>query len=220
MNYELIIFDLAGTTVKDTNTVGGCLQLALGEAGVDATLAEVNAVMGIPKPVAIAKILEDHGAQGDINKIFERFQFVMCEVYLNSPDISEIEEATRVMTELKKAGFKLAVDTGFDRKITDIVLSRMPWRHLINDSISSDEVAAGRPSPDMLVALAERANVPLSKVVKVGDTPADIQQGKNAQAGLVVGVTYGTHSREELEGQNADALIDHLNDLLVLVRKE
>jgi phosphonatase-like hydrolase len=217
MNSKLVVFDLAGTTVRDTNTVAGALQAALAEIGVMASVAEVNAVMGIPKPVAIAQILAAHGSDGDVNTIHARFQSLMIEIYRTDPGIDEIQGATDVMQQLKFAGLKIAVDTGFDRAITDVVIGRMPWRDLIDDSIASDEVAHGRPTPDMLFALAERQGVAPSDIVKVGDTPSDIQEGRAAGAGLVVGVLYGTHTREQLAPHGPDALIEHLSELPGLI---
>ena len=51
------------------------------------------------------------------------------------------------------------------------------------------------------------------RVVKVGDTPADLQEGERAGCGLVVGVTGGTHSRTELEGYYHTDLIETIADL-------
>lgn len=217
MKTKLVVFDLAGTTVRDTNTVGGALQAALAEFGVSASIAEVNAVMGIPKPVAIAQILAAHGTTGDVEAIHARFQSLMIEIYRTDPGIDEIEGATQVMDQLKTAGLKIAVDTGFDRAITDVVIGRMPWRDLIDDSIASDEVAQGRPAPDMLLALAERQGVTPAEIAKVGDTPSDIQQGRAAGAGFVVGVLYGTHTRDQLAAHEPDALIEHLSELPGLI---
>ena len=54
-------------------------------------------------------------------------------------------------------------------------------------------------------------------VVKVGDTPSDIRSGRAAGCGLVVGVSYGTHTRGELLRHVPDAVIDDLGELLPLV---
>jgi phosphonoacetaldehyde hydrolase len=49
--------------------------------------------------------------------------------------------------------------------------------------VASDEVAAGRPAPDMIRYLMAKAQVTdPSCVVKVGDTPVDIAEGRNAGA--------------------------------------
>jgi len=53
-------------------------------------------------------------------------------------------------------------------------------------------------------------------VAKIGDTPSDLMQGLSAGCGLVVGVTYGTHTREQLQRPGVE-IIDGLRDLLPLL---
>ena len=55
---ELVIFDMAGTTVYDGGSpVHRCLRESLASAGVAVTHEQVNAVMGLPKPDAIRQLL-------------------------------------------------------------------------------------------------------------------------------------------------------------------
>jgi phosphoglycolate phosphatase-like HAD superfamily hydrolase len=50
-------------------------------------------------------------------------------------------------------------------------------------------------------------------VAKVGDTPADLEEGTNAGCGRVIGVTNGTHSREQLAEYPHTDLIGSVADL-------
>ena len=47
---ELVVFDMAGTTVNDEDAVNRCVRDALGAAGLAVSPADVNRVMGLPKP--------------------------------------------------------------------------------------------------------------------------------------------------------------------------
>mmetsp|Transcript_32816 Transcript_32816/g.35385 ORF Transcript_32816/g.35385 Transcript_32816/m.35385 type:complete len:87 (+) Transcript_32816:251-511(+) len=49
----------------------------------------------------------------------------------------------------------------------------------------------------------------------VGDTDADTQMGRHAQAGLIVGVLTGTGTEEFLLQQGADLVIPNISDLIV-----
>ena len=51
------------------------------------------------------------------------------------------------------------------------------------------------------------------RVAKVGDTPSDIAEGKAAGCGWVVAVTYGTHTREELEIEMPSHLADNITQI-------
>lgn len=213
-DFRLAVFDLAGTTVVDTNTVGSCLQQALSNVGLEVSVEDVNKVMGIQKPLAIQALLNQYGVEGDVAEIHDDFRDIMIRTYKTSAAITEIPGASKLFAELNQLGIRIAVDTGFDREITDVLLDRMQWGELLSDSITSDEVAQGRPHADMIVELCRRAGVQPHQVIKIGDTPADIQEGQSAQVGLNVGVTYGSHTRELLLPFGPDKLIDSLDELL------
>jgi len=51
------------------------------------------------------------------------------------------------------------------------------------------------------------------RIAKVGDTPADLLEGKNAGCGLIVGVTQGSCARAQLERFPHDYLIGSVAEL-------
>jgi phosphonatase-like hydrolase len=220
MNFDLVVFDIAGTTVNDEDSVNRCVRGALEAVGVLVTAAQVNAVMGLPKPIALAELiagspLRDNLKDG-VPEIHRDFVKRTIRFYESDPSVFEVPGATGTFQALRAAGIKVALDTGFDRQITDVILGRLKWNDLklIDASVTSDEVARGRPYPDMIARLMNRFNLTdPSRVVKVGDTPADIEEGKNAGCGVVVGVTRGTHTREQLETSAPTYLIETVAEL-------
>jgi phosphonatase-like hydrolase len=223
MTYQLVIFDLAGTTVKDNNDVHRVLQVALLKHGVEISIEDANAVMGIPKPVAIAALLEKrhHGTKeitgSWINDIHRDFVDDMIRFYETDPSVGEKPGVRETFRILKESGVRIAVDTGFDRRVTGPLLDRLGWFRddLVDCSVTSDEVAKGRPYPDMIFEAMKQTGVTdVEHVVKVGDTISDIRQGRAAGCGLVVAVTSGAFSAEELRQEKPDHLIDQLPDLL------
>ena len=60
MPVELIVFDLAGTTVKDNSDVHRVMQKALKKFEVEISLDDANTVMGLPKPIAIYELIKEH----------------------------------------------------------------------------------------------------------------------------------------------------------------
>jgi phosphonatase-like hydrolase len=221
MQIELVVFDMAGTTVHDADTVGIHLRDAVRATGVEVGTDDVNAVMGWPKPDAIRALLRDaRGAasvdEREVDRVHRSFVSRMVRHYATDPFVREVAGTSHVFRWLKDRGIKVAVDTGFSRPIADAILTRMGWieRGLVDVSVTSDEVQRGRPHPDLILLAMARAKVfHPSCVVKVGDTPADLQQGRAAGCGLVVGVTRGTHTREQLESHPHDALLSTVASL-------
>jgi phosphonatase-like hydrolase len=220
MKIDLVVFDMAGTTVNDDDSVNRCLRASLEAAGLRVTSAQVNAVMGLPKPSAIAILIDGSALKdelGDqVETVHNDFVARSIEFYRRDPSVYEVPGTTRVFETLKRSGIRVALDTGFNRAIAQVILDRLGWSQspLIDATICSDEVTRGRPYPDMIQALMARLAVgDVRRVAKVGDTPADLQEGERAGCGLVVGVTGGTHSRTELLAYYHTDLIETIADL-------
>jgi phosphonatase-like hydrolase len=208
MDIKLVILDMAGTTVHDEDYVNIALQQALSEEAISCSRDDINNVMGMPKPVAIKILLEQKLSDQSkitydyIDKIHSSFQNKMVIFYENSPNVKEISGVSEAFRKLKKQKIKIAIDTGFDRKIADVILKRVGWEAngLIDLSVTSDEVENGRPHPDMVYkAMLLLGITDKQQVAKVGDTPADLNEGSNAGCGLNIGVLSGACQKEELE---------------------
>lgn len=224
MKPELIVFDLAGTTVKDNQDVHRVLQSALKRNGVAITIAEANVIMGTPKPVAIRKLLEDKNypriTSQFIDQIHTDFVNEMITFYEKDDTVGEKEGVSKTFASLKAQGIKIAVDTGFDRQITNALLKRMGWveRKLIDTSVTSDEVENGRPYPDLVFEAMKRTGVTdVARVAKVGDTASDMNEGTRAGCRWVVGVTTGSYSRKNLLKEPHTHLIEQLPELLPIL---
>jgi phosphonatase-like hydrolase len=222
---ELVVLDMAGTTVYDGDAVNVCLRDALSAGGVEVSREEVNAVMGQPKPRAIETLLRNRGRTGslagDVRAIHSDFEERMITHYRSHPDVREVPSAGAVFGTLRSAGVKVALDTGFNRKIADVILERLSWGSGVLDAtVTSDEVERGRPHADLIYRAMELTGVKdPQRVGKVGDTPADLLEGHAAGCLLVIGVTEGSHTAAELEPHPHTHLIPNVSHLpgLILV---
>lgn len=217
---ELIVFDLAGTTVNDNKDVHRVLQRVFKKIHIRITIDEANKVMGIPKPEAIKILLQQHQYPYISNllilEIHQHFVNKMTEFYLKHASVREKDGATNILKQCKQRGIKVVVDTGFDRHIVVPLLDRMGWeKHgLIDASVTSDEVAKGRPHPDMIYRAMELTGVKeVEKVAKVGDTMSDLEEGTSAGCGWVIGITSGSYTHDELAKGPHTHLINQLSEL-------
>lgn len=226
MDVELIVFDLAGTTVQDNQDVQRALQEALAYFDVHTTSAEIDAVMGLPKPIAIKNLLEKNSvwrssANDDlIREIHQNFVHEMLRFYEEDSSVAEKYGVTETFKKLKDKKLKVALDTGFDRRITNTIIQRLGWCHLnlIDASVASDEVKRGRPYPDMIYRAMELTHVQDSKrVAKVGDTKSDLLEGNAAGCKWIIGVTTGTGTKEELKSEIHTHLIENVHELLEIL---
>lgn len=220
---RLAVLDIAGTTVKDPDAVASCLQGALTSVGVEISRQEANAVMGIPKPVAIGMLLEskDHAELlPQVPAIYEDFAARMSRYYEDCAEIEPMPGTEEALEKMRAAGIKIVLDTGFSRPITDLIVNKLGWQgRLIDASVSADDVANGRPHPDLIFKAMEIVGVEsVNEVLKAGDTPSDLQEGTAAGCALVVGVTTGTHTEDELRAHPHTHLVPAVADLPALLR--
>jgi len=218
---KLAVFDMAGTTVKDTDAVNKAFRESISYAGLTTTPERVNEVMGMWKPDSIRILLTEMGETSDLEQRVETIHDDFVERMLRNYKTNTVAmpNAVEVFAELRAAGIKVALNTGFNRKVTDLILGVLGWNTgVIDASISSDEVAHGRPSPLMIQAIMARFGVESAMMVaKVGDTPADMNEGTNTGCAIVAGITHGTHTRAELEAFPHTHVVDSLPEFYELV---
>jgi phosphonatase-like hydrolase len=218
---------MAGTTIQDKDNVHAALQKAFEIEGIPVSRDEANQVMGYPKPVAIRELLrqklQDETFKDDfyISHIHTNFLQEMISFYETNSEVQEKEGVQETFVTLRKNNIKIAIDTGFDRSIAAAILNRVGWvsKGLIDVSITSDEVANGRPYPDMILRAMQLTGVTnVEEVAKVGDTASDLQEGYAAGCKYVIGVTTGAFTREALSCEPHTHLIEKLPELLDILK--
>lgn len=219
----MAVFDIAGTTVHDGDAVHRCLQEALRAAArLDVTRDDCNRVMGIPKPIAVRDLLVQYARPADhavVATVMGEFETRMTAHYRTSDDVRPMDGAEEVFADLRSAGVKVVLDTGFDRRITDVVLARLGWdARVIDLSVCADDVANGRPAPDMIQLAMRRLGVQEPRrTAKIGDTPADLLEGLAAGCGWNIGVTNGSHTAEQLRPHPHTHLVASVADVAALL---
>jgi phosphonatase-like hydrolase len=227
MKVKMVVFDMAGTTVEDSDNVHQSFIDAMKSKGYDVTRDEVNKVMGYPKPIAIDTLLDEKFKMpaGDertklTDEIHNYFLNDMINFYTNDPGVKGKPNVEEIFDTLRRRGVRVVIDTGFSRPIADAIFNRLGWveKGLIDYSVTSDEVKNGRPYPDMIYKAMEKYGMTDSKeVAKIGDTPSDLLEGMGAHCGYVIGVTWGAYRSDQLEKEKYTHLIDDLSEILTLL---
>ncbi|QRR02054.1 HAD-IA family hydrolase [Dyadobacter sandarakinus] len=227
MPIELVVFDMAGTTVKDKNYVGIAFQEAMMSYGYTVALEDVNPLMGYEKPLAIRMMLDVFESDknliaGDlIGRIHHDFVERMIRFYRTTDELAPLPHVEETFARLREMDVKIALNTGFSRDIADIILFRLGWEDKIDLLVASDEVSQGRPYPEMIQKIMRELQVASPELVaKVGDTEVDVNEGRNAGCKYVIGVTTGAFTREELEPYHPTHIVDNISEVLAIIESE
>ena len=214
---ELIVLDMAGTTVLDDGVVETAFQRAAERTGVadrmpwDDALAHVRATMGQSKIEVFT-----HLAGGDraaAERVTAAFEGAYAEIVAEQ-GVTEIPGAADAIQGLKDAGLRVVLTTGFAPVTHDALIDGLGWRGLIDLALSPVDAGRGRPAPDLvLTALIRTQTSSVAAVAVAGDTISDVESGRRAGAGLVAGVLTGAHDARALELSGADVVLEDVTHL-------
>ena len=201
---QAVVFDWAGTAVDY-----GCLAPigvfvdVFARRGVDVTPAEVRRFMGLPKREHVRALLRTDAVRRqwlerfdsepdarDLDELYADFEPLLVSAL---PNFTEpIPGVVGLVGRLRAMGMRIGSCTGYTEEMMDVVAPRAAEKGFEPDVVvTPDYVPAGRPAPFMCYENAIRLAVyPLDTMVKVGDTVADIKEGRNAGA-WSVGVVLG-----------------------------
>jgi phosphonatase-like hydrolase len=212
MSTSLVCLDMAGTTVSDDGTVMSAFAAAMRAAGLTEGSARWSAAedivmqtMGQSKIEVFTRILGgDESAAADANAAFER----AYDVSVANGEVNGMPGASDVLQQLRRVGIKVCLTTGFAPTTRDAIIDRLRWRGDIDLALSPADAGRGRPWPDMILEAARRLDVEdLRDVAVVGDTVSDIEAGREAGAGLVIGVMSGHGTARALKAAGADEVM-------------
>jgi len=226
-NIDLLVCDMAGTVVQEGGIVYETLQRVMVEDGLDVPDDAMHPWHGAKKEAVIEHFAAIAGTrpedmEGRIVKIADNFLKAIEDSYFSeNSGVTMIDPNLEAwIKSLQAGGVKVALDTGYPARIQHGLVKKFGFDKLVDGYISAYEVKEGRPYPYMIHQLMERLGIEnVRRVAKVGDSVRDIEEGHNAGCGLVIGVTSGADSAEDLLAAGADMIADVITDLPVPQKK-
>jgi phosphoglycolate phosphatase len=218
----LVALDMAGTTVSDDGVVERAFRRALDEVG------------GVPDPSAVGDadefVMRTMGQSkidvftelfaGDVARA-RRANTAFEAAYDGAVDRGEIAPlpgAVETMADLRAAGVRVCLTTGFAPATRDRILAALGWNGSVDLALSPSDAGRGRPWPDMILTAVLRLQIEdVHQVAVAGDTASDLLAGWRAGAGIVAGVLTGAHRRADLEAVPHTHILSGVADLSGLV---
>lgn len=126
------------------------------------------------------------------------------------PETIVIEGLIETLTAFKDKNYNIGIITSDDIDGTERFIKDAKVEHLIDEKITATINGYQKPNPKMVEKFYEKWNVSPDEIAIIGDTPTDIQMGKNAHFKVVVGVLSGTGDKEDLV--DADYIYKDINE--------
>jgi len=207
MRFPVVLFDLDGTIVDS-----GWIILASYRHATTTVLGR-----DYPDEVLLARVgagdLEEQMREFDAGKADELAR-AYREFY--APLHSELQAfpgMLELLRQLDEEGRTLGIVSAKRHDIVQLALDALGFGDTLDIVVGSDEAPRGKPHPDQILLALERRGADPDETAYVGDAPFDVAAAK-AAAVHAVGVTWGgIHSRERMEAERPDAVVDTAEEL-------
>lgn len=204
-----IMLDLDGTIVDSKKVYLEALKAAFNAVG--------EKTFNLKMAIEIPKRLEQRLPINDMIKgaDAQKFLDVYLKTYYAVP-LLRTELLPRVLETVKelsqKAELALVTQRRVPKEKVMEELENLGLAKYFKTVITGLDTDCLKPAPDGLINCAQKMNVPLCECVIVGDSVVDIKAGKRAGA-KTVAVLSGIYTREELEREKPDLIIENINEL-------
>ncbi|MCP4434128.1 MAG: HAD family hydrolase [Actinomycetia bacterium] len=212
----LLIWDFDGTIADTRSAILACATGALGQhdvpmpaeqeiaAGIGLPLAEMfGRLVGDADPELIASLMAAHRADFDATATQLSTAF------------AGIEDA---LDEVSAMGVPQAIATSRRHHSLDPLLEHLGLGHHFAVRLTDDDVEVSKPAPDMVLAICEAHGMHPSESLVIGDTSFDMEMGRRAGSATCA-VTWGNHTREQVEVAGPDHIADDVSELAVVIRQ-
>ncbi len=216
LQVDAVVFDLDGTLIDSVHVHFKVLNTAFERLGLP-PVSWADA-MGAAKEGRFdwdRVLSEEDRLRKDeiIAKCVAIFEVIQPKMLRES--VRMIEGSEEILRAISEAGMKIALVTSTQEKyIRDKLypFSQAGMAHLFEVIITTDDIPAKKPAPAPLIECGKRLDLPLERMVYVGDSHVDIRAGKAAGV-KTIGVLTGMDDYDTLAAEQPDAILESVLDL-------
>jgi HAD superfamily hydrolase (TIGR01509 family) len=206
---EAVVFDLDGVLVQSEEIWDGARRELAAEAGVEWPDGATDAMMGMSSPEWSRYVHDEVGVPAAPEEINAAVLARVMERYRR--DLPWIEGAREAVARIG-ARWPLGLATSSNREIVDIVVEQGAFAGLIQVTVSSEEVGAGKPAPDVYLEATRQLKVDPARAAAVEDSTNGLLSAHAAGMG-VVAIPNPSHPPAQRGLDVADVVLDSIAQL-------
>ena len=211
--YQACIFDLDGTLADTVEAIANVANQVLKRFDLqEQPVEDYKYHAGDGGDVLMERCM--HAAGSDMTHLKEG-QKLYRDIFAEDPlyKVTAFEGMRQTLDELKRRGVKLAVLSNKPHRATAATVKGLFGDDLFDVVMGLKPGMKRKPAPDNAWAIAQQFHVKNEECMYIGDTNTDMQTGKAAGM-YTIGVLWGFRTRQELEENHADVIIERPQDLL------
>jgi len=210
-----VLFDVDGTLTDTVYLHTVAWWEALRQHGHEVPMARIHRCIGMGSDHLLGALLgteRDHGADGALSAAHDTLYAQYWSRLLPLPGASDLVRACAAR------GWHVVLASSAKKTEAGVMTRALDVDAAITAVTTSSDVSSSKPAPDLVEQALEKAGVPSSRAVFVGDAAWDAQAAREAGV-RCLGVLTGGWARQELLGAGAEAVYDSPADLLARIEE-
>ena len=214
---KLAIFDCDGTLVDSQANICLAMEHAFAEAGMVPPLRPaIRGIVGLSLLEIMRSLLPEADSSTHATMVE---QYRASYLILRNDGLEHeplYDGITGILGKLDENGWLLGVATGKSDRGLERCLDYHGIKHLFVTLQTADRHPS-KPHPSMVYQAMADAGVDAKSTVVIGDTVYDIHMGKAAGC-RTIGVSWGYHPVAELREAGADAIVENMKQLSLMLK--
>jgi HAD superfamily hydrolase (TIGR01509 family) len=209
MSVAAVVFDLDGVLVDSEQVWDAARRELVEETGGEWRDGATEEMLGMSSPEWSAYVRDELGVALEPPEISSRVVDHLADHYRRElPLLPGAQDAVRRMA----ARWPLGLATSSNREIIDLFLELSGLAGCFAATLSSEEVARGKPAPDVYLEVVRRLGAEPARCVAIEDSTSGLRSA--AAAGLAVVAVPNPHFPPEPDAVAlADVVLDSLDEL-------
>jgi len=205
---KAVIFDWDGTLADTKRAVAQSFQKVLRKTGCLVSDEFIERRMGIGTKKTIIEAFRECHMRLNVSTL-EKLANEKIRIQAELTQIVRLFDGVAELLEALQGRIKVGLATMSSRKVVDKLLPQKKIESYFDVVVTADEIVKPKPDPEVFLVSAARLGVEPEDCVVVEDSIFGVRAAKAAKMKCIA-VSSGAYSREELEEENPDLMIDSL----------
>jgi HAD superfamily hydrolase (TIGR01509 family) len=209
---QAILFDLDGLMVDSEPHSLASWEAVLRERGVTLDRLTIESILGLRIDATARTLIDKYHLPDTVQGLADaKTEYQIAHLNGRVPPMPGLIE---LLDEIDRRSLKKAVASSGIRRYVEAVLRANNLLDRFSVIITGDQVAHGKPAPDVFLAAARALNTDPQDCLVLEDAPAGVQAAK--AAGMMC-LAVPDHSMAQLDLSQADKVVTSLHDVRTLL---